>query len=194
MIPVREKALSKLIKESRPRAGGWRCCTIARRRDETSINTSVSPQPVVIPTPQATRNPPPLPLPYKTGLKLAMRRREHHTCHSSLSLPPPHPACALPPPPHSRSFSPHPKHLKPRVDTDGEGRRNPARLCTTAVRCVGWPPLNHRPPPRTNTQEHVYQRRRRRGAVCIAVIHPSRPLLWYPLLPGSMVRWWFGPS
>ena len=38
---------------------------------------------------------------YKTGLKLAKRRREHHTCHSSLSLPPPHPACALPPPPHS---------------------------------------------------------------------------------------------
>ena len=63
LIPVRGKALSKLIKESRPRAGGWRCCTIARRRDETSINTSVSPQPVVIPTPQATRNPPPLPIP-----------------------------------------------------------------------------------------------------------------------------------
>ena len=54
-------------------------------------------QPVVIPTPQATRNPPPLPIPYKTGLKLAMRRREQPTCHSSLSLPPPHPACALPP-------------------------------------------------------------------------------------------------
>ena len=52
-------------------------------------------QPVVIPTPQATRNPPPLPIPYKTGLKLAMRRREQPTCHSSLSLPPPHPACAL---------------------------------------------------------------------------------------------------
>ena len=27
-------------------------------------------------TPQATRSPPPLPIPYKTGLKLAMRRRE----------------------------------------------------------------------------------------------------------------------
>ena len=51
--------------------------------------------------PQATRNPPPLPVPYKTGLKLAMRCREHHTCHSSLSPPPPHPACALLPPPHS---------------------------------------------------------------------------------------------
>ena len=44
MIPVSKKALRKLIKESRPRAGGWRCCTTARRRDETSINTSVSPQ------------------------------------------------------------------------------------------------------------------------------------------------------
>ena len=46
-------------------------------------------QPVVIPTPQTTRNPPPLPIPYKTGLKLAMRRREQPACHSSLSLPPP---------------------------------------------------------------------------------------------------------
>ena len=27
-------------------------------------------------------------VPYKTGLKLAMRRREHHTCHSFLSPPP----------------------------------------------------------------------------------------------------------
>ena len=71
-------------------------------QDGTSMNTSVSSQPVVIPTPQATHNPPPLPVPYKTGLKLAMRRREHHTCHLSLlSPPPPHPACALPPPPHS---------------------------------------------------------------------------------------------
>ena len=36
--------------------------------------------------PQATRNPPPLPIPipYKTGLKLAMRRREQPTCHPSL--------------------------------------------------------------------------------------------------------------
>ena len=29
----------------------------------------------------ATRKPPPHPDPYKTGPKLAMRRREHHTCH-----------------------------------------------------------------------------------------------------------------
>ena len=47
-------------------------------------------QPVVIPTPQATRNPPPLPVPYKTGLKLAMRRREQP--HLSLiPLTPPAP-------------------------------------------------------------------------------------------------------
>ena len=63
-------------------------------------------------------------------------------------------------------------------------------------------PLLHLPPSplpalpspltRTITQEHVHQRRRRRGAVCVAVIHPSRPLPWYPLLPESMVRRWFG--
>ena len=82
----------------------------------------------------ATRNPPPLPDPYKTGPKLAKRRRGHHTCHSTLSLPPPH----LPPP----AAAPHaPPHLKPRVSTDGEGRRNSARLCITAVRRVGAPPL-----------------------------------------------------
>ena len=45
----------------------------------------------------ATRNPPPHPDPYKTGPKLAKRRRGHHTCHSTLSLPPAHP----PPPPRS---------------------------------------------------------------------------------------------
>ena len=38
----------------------------------------------------ATRNPPPHPDPYKTGPKLAKRRRGHHTCHSLLSLPPTH--------------------------------------------------------------------------------------------------------
>ena len=89
LIMFSRKALSKLNKESRPRAGRWRCCTGARHRGETSISTSVSPQPAVIPTSPATRHPPPLPVPYKTGLKLAMRRREHHTCHSCRSLPPP---------------------------------------------------------------------------------------------------------
>ena len=48
----------------------------------------------------ATRNPPPHPVPYKTGPKLAMRRRGHHTCHSFLSLPPPHP-------PPAPSHAPH---------------------------------------------------------------------------------------
>ena len=47
----------------------------------------------------ATRNPPPHPDPYKTGPKLAKRRRGHHTCHSTLSLPPAHP-------PPSLSFTP----------------------------------------------------------------------------------------
>ena len=55
----------------------------------------------------ATRNPPPHPDPYKTGPKLAKRRRGHHTCNSSLSLPPPpHPACALLPPRPTPSLSP----------------------------------------------------------------------------------------
>ena len=36
LVAFSKKALSKLIKESMPRAGRWRCCTIARRRDETS--------------------------------------------------------------------------------------------------------------------------------------------------------------
>ena len=45
--------------------------------------------------PQATRNPPLLPVaPYKTGLKLAMRCREHQTCHSSPSrTQAPHSTC-----------------------------------------------------------------------------------------------------
>ena len=110
----------------------------------------------------ATRNPPPHPDPYKTGPKLAKRRRGHHTCHSTLSLPPAHlPPSLAPraPTPQTttgtdgegrrnsarlcatvaRRFrsSPRPTHLKPRVCTDGEGRRNSARLCATAVRRVG---------------------------------------------------------
>ena len=58
-----QKALSRRRNESRPRSARWRCNTSARRRDETSIGTSVSPQPAVTPSPQATRNPPPLPVP-----------------------------------------------------------------------------------------------------------------------------------
>ena len=77
----------------------------------------------------ATRNPPPHPDPYKTGPKLAKRRRGHHTCHSPLSLPPSHPL--------SPAAAHAPPHLKPRMCTDGEGRRNSARLCATAVRCTG---------------------------------------------------------
>ena len=43
---------------------------------------SAAKQPANRPRPQS---------PTKTGLKLATRRREHHTCRSLLSLPPPHP-------------------------------------------------------------------------------------------------------
>ena len=90
MITCNQKALSKLRKESRPFSARWRCNTCARRWDETSIGTSVSPRPARSHTitasskasATATRNPPPHPAPYKTGPKLAMRRRRgHHTGH-----------------------------------------------------------------------------------------------------------------
>ena len=48
MIACNRTALSKLRKESRPCSARRRCSTRARRRDETSISTSVSPQPAVI--------------------------------------------------------------------------------------------------------------------------------------------------
>ena len=48
LITFKRKALSKLRKESRPCSARGRCNTRARRRDETSISTSVSPQPAVI--------------------------------------------------------------------------------------------------------------------------------------------------
>ena len=103
LIAFSKKDLSKLRKESRPCSARWRCSTSARRRDETSIGTSVSSQPAVIPSPQATRNPPRPPFPYKTGPKLAMRHRGHHTCHSYLPIPPPHPPPAPPHAPHHAS-------------------------------------------------------------------------------------------
>ena len=45
---------------------------------------------------------------------------------------------------------PRPEHLKPRVSTDGEGRRNSARLCATAVRRLGKQHSNHSPLGRTS--------------------------------------------
>ena len=88
----------------------------------------------------ATRNPPPLPDPYKTGPKLAKRRRGLHTCHSTLSLPPTHPPSPL--------ARPHtPPHLEPRTGTDGEGRRDSARLCVAVVRCQAFGLAASKPPP-----------------------------------------------
>ena len=137
LITCNQKALSKLRKESRPcsaiskmtmqhmrQALGrdlHRHFSLAPARSHTITASSKA-------SATATRNPPPHPDPYKKGPKLAKRRRGHHTCHSSLSLPPAHLPPALP---HS---SPH---LEPRVCTDGEGRRNSARLCATAVRRFG---------------------------------------------------------
>ena len=114
----------------------------------------------------ATRNPPPHPDPYKTGPKLAKRRRGHHTCHSTLSLPPAHPpprsptpVLALPPqppPPHSPT---RPPHLKPRTGTDGEGRRDSARLCVAAVRrselATARPPPRHQAPFKRSPHKRV---------------------------------------
>ena len=87
LIAVSKKALRKLNKESRPRAGRWRCCTSARRQPGRDLHKHVSLGPARSDTnlpsnPQSA----PAPSPYKTGPKLAMRRRGHQTCHSSLSL------------------------------------------------------------------------------------------------------------
>ena len=102
-------------------------------------------QPVVIPTPQTTRNPLPLPVPYKTGLKLAMRRREQPTCHSSLSLPPPHPACALSPPldslPSPLPPCPPSTSIKGRLERHPRGREGPRQMSSWDVRDI--PHLNH---------------------------------------------------
>ena len=116
----------------------------------------------------ATRNPPPHPDPYKTGPKLAKRRRGHHTCHSTLSLPP------SPPPPPAPPLAP--PHLKPRMGTDGEGRRNSARLCATVVRRSGKQRSNR------NRNRHTRASGRARSArrPCQAAptelpTHPPRP-------------------
>ena len=52
--------------------------------------------------PSHPQSAPAYPVPYKTGPKLAMRRRGHHTCHSCHSQP------LSPPPPHSHAPSPNP--------------------------------------------------------------------------------------
>ena len=67
----------------------------------------------------ATRNPPPHPDPYKTGPKLAKRRRGHHTCHSTLSLPPAHL------PPRSSHTLPHTSNHE-RAQTVKGGETPPA--------------------------------------------------------------------
>ena len=70
---------------------------------------------------------PSLPVPYKTGLKLAMRRREHHPCHSSLSLLPPRPACA----PYYRPLPSASAHPDLRPTTSKLEAPTEPRLCTT---------------------------------------------------------------
>ena len=83
------KALRKLNKESRPRAGRWRCCTGARRRGETSNTLRSRPSPQTYNnSKQATRNPPPPPVLYKdrAQARYATSRAPHLSL--ILSLPP----------------------------------------------------------------------------------------------------------
>ena len=143
------------------------------------MNTSVSPQPAVIPTPQATRNPPPLPAPYKTGPQARKATsRAPHLSLMPLSLPCPkqqskrdratRTANSKASATQQTTQQPQlaPPHLKPRMGTDGEGRRNPARLCTTAVRRLGSPPPITRTPSKAvhwfNVDTPKYRPKKRR--------------------------------
>ena len=68
-----------------------------RRRpssQQANNKASAAKQPAIRPRPQS---------PTKTGPKLATRRREHHTCRSLLSLPPPHPPPSPPLAPNESS-------------------------------------------------------------------------------------------
>ena len=98
----------------------------------------------------ATRNPPPHPDPYKTGPQARKATsRAPHLSLMPLSLPCPkqqskrdratRTANSKASATQQTTQQPQlaPPHLKPRMGTDGEGRRNPARLCTTAVRHLG---------------------------------------------------------
>ena len=109
----------------------------------------------------ATRNPPPHPDPYKTGPQARKATsRAPHLSLMPLSLPCPkqqskrdratRTANSKASATQQTTQQPQlaPPHLKPRMGTDGEGRRNPARLCTTAVRRSSSPPLS----PRTREQ------------------------------------------
>ena len=129
----------------------------------------------------ATRNPPPHPDPYKTGPQARKATsRAPHLSLMPLSLPCPkqqskrdratRTANSKASATQQTTQQPQlaPPHLKPRMGTDGEGRRNPARLCTTAVRCLG----SHIPPASTphfplrgagHEQEHVRRRHERGG-------------------------------
>ena len=103
----------------------------------------------------------PAPSPLQRQGPSSLREVESTTpvTHSSHSAPPQAAKQARQSKPHSKQQSKRykanstatatrPTHLKPRMGTDGEGRRNSARLCTTAVRRSSSPPLGHR------TREH----------------------------------------
>ena len=85
--------------------------------------------------------PAPSPLQDRAQARNATSRAPHLSLITLAPPAPPRPPTPAPPPPRC---PPSTKHLKPRVDTDGEGRGSPARLCTTAVRRlwerVGTPP------------------------------------------------------
>ena len=109
----------------------------------------------------ATRNPPPHPDPYKTGPQARKATsRAPHLSLMPLSLPCPkqqskrdratRTANSKASATQQTTQQPQraPPHLKPRMGTDGEGRRNPARLCTTAVRCAVSTPSADRADPK----------------------------------------------
>ena len=75
--------------------------------------------------------PAPSPLHDRAQARNATSRAPHLSLITLAPPAPPRPPTPAPPPPRC---PPSTKHLKPRVDTDGEGRGSPARLCTTAVR------------------------------------------------------------
>ena len=134
----------------------------------------------------ATRKPPPHPDPYKTGPKLAKRRRGHHTCHSTLSLPP------RPPPPSLSPTLPHTSNHECAQTVKG-GETPPAcapplsgvwasstATATATATCSLAPPqtptqARHRPSARMSSQG---PQRDRSGSAGSAHVHAAHPRIY----------------
>ena len=102
-ITFSKKALSKLDKEGRRQATCMRIAMLLNRQApgrDFHKHFSLAPARGDTKPPSHPQSAPAYPVPYKTGPKLAMRRRGHHTCHSCHTLSPPVPlSCAAPHPP-----------------------------------------------------------------------------------------------